>query len=256
MLKLSNLLQNTSAIAAAAAPSEFAMHALSRDANGLLTYTKVLWANTSESIAITDATGNGFAYNGIEELISGVTMSNVIHNLTKSSDNEVGEKSVISNTYLVSISTAGGNTQFKINGELSPVLYLRKGSTYKFVTEDPSTAGHPLFISTFPAGNTYDNEYIKGVEFSRSANLSSGSDTKVNTSNPLLFTVPVDAPKQLYYASGEDAGCYGIIRTEEPLTMTSRRKYEQVRFDNQKLTYYLNSQGYLVARYGADYSYT
>lgn len=255
MLKLSNLIQNTTAIAAAAAPSEFAMHALSRDANGLLTYTKVLWANTAESVSLTSPTGNGYAYNGIEEFISGFTLSNTMHNLTKSTDNEVGEKTVIANTYLVAISTAGGNTQFTINGDAAPVLYLRKGSTYKFVTEDPSTVGHPLFISTFPGGNTYSNEYLRGVEFSRSANSGGLSDSKVNTPNPLIFTVPVDAPKQLYYASGEDANCYGIIRTEEPLTMTSRRKYEQVRFDNQKLTYYINAQGFLVARYGADYSY-
>jgi hypothetical protein len=255
MLKLSNLIQNTSAIAAAAAPSEFAMHALSRDANGLLTYTKVLWANTSESVSLTDSTGQGFAYNGVEEFISGTTLSNVIHNLTKTTDNEVGEKSVISNTFLVAVSNTGGNTQYTINGQVAPVLYLRKGSTYKFVTEDPSTAGHPIFISTQPYGNTYSNEYLRGVEFSRSANSVGVTDSNVNTPNPLTFTVPVDAPKQLYYASGEDANCFGIIRTEEPLTNTNHRKYDQVRFDNQKLTYYLNSQGFLVARYGADYSY-
>ena len=257
MLKLSNLLQNTSAIAAAAAPSEFAMHALSRNANGELVYTKALWANTSETISLT--TGAGFAYNGMEEFIAGMTLSSDMHNLTKITDNEVGERSVISNTFLVAVTGTGANVQFTINGVTAPTLYLTKGSTYKFVTEDPSTVGHPLFISTQPVGNTYANEYLLGVEFSRSANAGGGvivSDPKVNTSNPLIFTVPVGAPLQLYYVSGEDANCYGIIRTEDALTNTKNRQYEQVRFDNQKLNYYLNANGFLVARYGADYSYS
>jgi hypothetical protein len=257
MLKLSNLYQNTSAIAAAAAPAEFAMHALSRDANGLLTYTKVLWANTAESVNITNMTGKGFAYNGMEEFINGYTLSDAMHNLDKISTNQVGEKTVIANTFLVRVTSVGGNTQYTMNNETSPVLYLTKGSTYKFVTEDKSTISHPIFISTTPAGGSYTNEYLYGVEYSRSANVSTLTpDANTSTSNPLTFTVPVDAPKQLYYASGNDAGCFGIIRMEEALTNTANRKYEQVRFDNQQLNYYINSQGFLVARYGADYSYT
>jgi hypothetical protein len=257
MLKLSNLYQNTAAIAAAASPSQFALHALSRDANGLLTYTKVLWANTAESVNLTNGTGNGFAYNGMEEFISGFTMSNAMHNLDKITDNQIGEKNVIINTFHVRVTSIGGNVQYTINNNTSPVLYLTKGSTYKFITEDKSTIGHPIFISTAPAGGTYTNEYLYGVEYSRSANVSTLTpDANTSTSNPLTFTVPVDAPKQLYYASGNDVGCFGIIRMEEALTNTANRKYEQVRFDNQQLNYYLNAQGFLVARYGADYSYT
>ena len=40
------------------------------------------------------------------------------------------------------------------------------------------------------------------------------------------------------------------------MTNLKHRKYEQVRFDNQKLTYYMTEDGFLVARYGQDYTYT
>jgi hypothetical protein len=248
MLKLSNLIQNTSAIAAAAAPSEFAMHALNRDANGLITYTKVLWANTSETVNLTD--GTGFAYNGIEEFISGQTLSGTEHNLTLKTESISGEKDIISNTFFVRVN--GG--QFYLNGNTTPniPIELRKGSTYKFITEDYSTQTHPIFISTTATSGSYSGEYLKGVEYSRSANNGGTNNT---VSQSLIFTVPMDAPKQLYYSSGTDANCYGIIRISESFTNTNKRTYEQVRFDNQKLTYYINANGYLVARYGADYSY-
>ena len=39
-------------------------------------------------------------------------------------------------------------------------------------------------------------------------------------------------------------------------TNSVHRKYEQQRFDNNKLFYYINSRGYLVARYNRDYTHT
>ncbi len=47
---------------------EFAMHGLDRDADGKLTYSKVLWDGTD---AVTVNSG-GFAFNGLEEMIEGV----------------------------------------------------------------------------------------------------------------------------------------------------------------------------------------
>ena len=47
---------------------EFALHGLDRDADGKLTYTKILWDGTD---AVTVNTG-GFAFNGLEEMIEGV----------------------------------------------------------------------------------------------------------------------------------------------------------------------------------------
>jgi len=39
-------------------------------------------------------------------------------------------------------------------------------------------------------------------------------------------------------------------------TNLNARRYEQVRFDHQKLCYFINSDGFLVARYGTDYDYS
>ena len=47
---------------------EYAYHAFKRDADGLLTYTKVK-LNGTESIDLTDDTG--FAYNGLEDMLDG-----------------------------------------------------------------------------------------------------------------------------------------------------------------------------------------
>jgi hypothetical protein len=43
---------------------------------------------------------------------------------------------------------------------------------------------------------------------------------------------------------------------EQWQTQSVHRKYEQTRFDNNKLFYFINSRGYLVARYNRDYTHT
>ena len=259
MFKLSNLIQNTNAITEAAAPSQFAMHALDRDSEGLLTYTKVLWANTNETVDLTD--GSGFAYNGIEEFVMGTSLGGIQYNLTNINDSTSGMGDVLDREYVVRVIQANGVPVFTFNGdpEANPTLNLFRGSTYKFNTFDGSTEGHPFFISTTPIGNTYDNEYLEGVINSRSANDGGGfitTNANVATSEPLVFTVPMDAPTQLYYASGQDSNTYGFITISTELTNTNKRRYEQIRFDNQKLFYYISNTGYLVARYGADYNYS
>ena len=89
MLNLTDLLVNKNNLAQDTPSSQLAFHGLYRDANGKLTYTKALFANTQESVALTD--GTGFAYNGIEELIRGTTDSGVAHNNVPLYQNEVGE---------------------------------------------------------------------------------------------------------------------------------------------------------------------
>ncbi len=258
MLKLSNLIQTTGAITDAAAPSQFAMHALNRDSEGLLTYSKVFWANTSETVDLTD--GSGITYNGLEELITGFSIGNTNFNLTRGRESESGVAELLDNTFVVRVVVSGSNTSFTINGntEINPALELYRGSTYKFITEDPSTQNHPLFISSAPSSGSYTNEFLKGVQYSRSANDGNGFITvnaNVATSETLVFKVPMDAPNQLYYSSGQDNNCFGTLTITAELTNPKHRKYEQVRFDNLQLSYFLNSNGFLVARYGADYSY-
>jgi len=76
--KLSDLIQsNSNIIAQSAVGAELAMHALKRDEDGLLTYTKVKW-DSDEEIAMT--TGDGFAFTGVEEFVEGINIDGVVAN--------------------------------------------------------------------------------------------------------------------------------------------------------------------------------
>lgn len=59
---------------------ETAIHALKRDADGLLTYSKIK-LNGAESLELSN--GQGQAFDGIEEFIKGVTPSGVVQILFK-----------------------------------------------------------------------------------------------------------------------------------------------------------------------------
>lgn len=84
MANLSDLVKSNSLKAEQSTVSDqFGMHALNRDADGLLTYTKVLW-NSSEEIDMT--TGAGLAYAGVEEMVSGLSADGVPHNETRRID--------------------------------------------------------------------------------------------------------------------------------------------------------------------------
>lgn len=243
MSKLSDLLKARDRSVDALTPSETAFHALSVDDDGLLTYTKVLW-NSNETIDMTD--GSGFAYLGVEELVDGFSISNTFHNLIGRDYDEVGEKNVLNVTFQVTAT----NGQYILDGNTMPALRMTRGVTYTFNMIDPTTNGYPLYISTQAAGNNYNNIYKVGVANSKSEY--GGQYTL------LSFTVPMDAPDTLYYASGNHANCYAKISIDDrdELTNLNNRKYDQVRFDNQKLTYYMNEDGFLVARYGQDYNYS
>lgn len=256
MSKLSDLLKARDRSMDAVTPSETAFHALNVDDDGLLTYTKVLW-NSNGSIDMTD--GSGFAYLGVEELVEGKTLSDVFHNYIDNNDEEVGEKILAG--YDVHVTTTDVNTnnpRFVLDGLVNRGLTFVRGATYRFIVSDQSTQGFPLYISSQASGNNYSNEYLNGIVNSRTSSGGSDSDARAQTDQPLTFTVPNEAPDILYYASGNHANCYGkiTIKDKDELTNLKHRKYDQVRFDNQKLTYYMNDDGFLVARYGQDYSYS
>ena len=259
MIKLTDLIKTTNDITEAAQPSQFAMHAFTRDQEGLLTYTKALWANTSESIELTD--GSGLAFNSLEDFISGYTPSGTFVNNTMKADRENANKTLNSKTFYVRVTDRNtSDPKYVFDGTTQPTLFLEKGVTYTFNTDDASTQGFSLYISAVAGDSNYVNEFINGVSYSHSSNdaVISSLLTGNNTVTPasLIFTVPFTAPDVLYYSSGENANCFGIIQVSDASVDISRRRYDQVRFDNQKLTYYISNNGFLVARYVADYSYS
>lgn len=263
-MNLTDLLNNKNNLAQDTPSSQLAFHGLYRDADGKLTYSKALFANTQETIALTD--GTGFAYMGMEELIRGTTDSGVAHNNVRIDQNEVGDKDVQSKTIRVLVKN--GNYVFQVEGmpntfngsgypnDSNIELELTYGATYTFDMSDPSTQGYPIYISTQPSGANYNNEWLLGVTNSRSAYNGVSGDLQTQSSGPLTFTIPSDAPARLYYASGNHSNVYGIINIRRENTNLKHRKYEQVRFDNVKVNYYINSRGFLVARYLNDYDYS
>jgi hypothetical protein len=262
MANISDIINQTNLLATGTPSSSFAFHGLKTDANGLLTYTRALFANTQETVTLTD--GAGFAYTGMEELVRGTTDSGVVHNTIYKGLNEVGDKALQSKIFYITVKN--NNFVINLNGYSQDQngtypnreLQLVWGATYTFNVNDPSTQGYPIFISTQPSGGTYANEYLKGVVNSRSEYGGSQGDLNALSSGPLQFTVPSDAPSTLYLASGNHTNVFATLNigAQRATTNLSHRAYSQVRFDNIQLYYYIDGRGNLVARYNNTYNYT
>jgi hypothetical protein len=80
--------------------------------------------------------------------------------------------------------TNSGTGAYVIDGASNPTLTLYRGVTYYFSI---NASGHPFFIQTVSGAYSAGNVYASGV---------TGAGTQVGT---LTFTVPLDAPSNLYY---------------------------------------------------------
>lgn len=234
---------------------ETSMHALTRDADGFLTYTKIN-VNGSDPLQMTN--GQGLAFENIEEFVTGVTASGVVHNSVPKGDTEVSRKKFLGRDFQVKILAAQtGTPTFEIDSDPTDYLDLVKGATYRFSVADPSTEGYPLYISTVASGGDYSNEYLVNVTNSRTSYGGHDSDMQSYSDQPLTFTVPADAPDELYLVSGNHQNLVLTLYTTRQTQHADlkNRYYDQVRFDDRKVTYFINDDGFLVARYNADYSY-
>ncbi len=235
---------------------ETSMHALTRDDTGLLSYTRVN-VNSTDSMQLSN--GQGLAYESLEEFVSGTTASGVTQNAVPKGDSEVSRKKFLGKDFQVKIINPNSAIPyFEIEGVRLSYLDLVKGATYRFIVEDPTTQGYPLYISTTPTGNNYNNEYLIGVINTKSSYGGHDSDLQSYTSQPLTFTVPPNAPEVLYLVSGNPTTLNITLYTSRQTQHADlkNRYYDQVRFDDKKVTYFINSDGFLVARYNSDYNYT
>ena len=235
---------------------ETSLHALTRDADGLLTYSKIN-VNGNEELKMTN--GQGLAFESVEEFVTGVTASGVVHNSVPKDDVEISRKKFLGKDFQVKIlNSQTGTPSFEIDSEPTDYLDLVKGATYKFIVADPSTEGYPLYISAVPTGGDYANEYLVNVTNSRTSYGGHESDLRSYTDQPLTFTVPADAPDELYLVSGNHTNLKITLYTSRQTQYADlkNRFYDQVRFDDRKLTYFINEDGFLVARYNADYDYS
>lgn len=221
-----------------------AMHALRRDVDGNLIYTRIEMTS-NESAILTN--GQGPAYDGMDEFIGGVTPSGVVHNSVQYGTNEVGRKAFLGKDYSVSFTS---NQKIYLDNNLVYEIDIVTGATYRFITENPTTQGYPLYISTQPYGQNYGNEYLQGVINSRSSYGGPASDINSNTTEPLTITVPEDAPSKLYLASGNHTNTYLTMHVNRlPHANLKNRYYYQVKWDDARVTYFINEDGFLVARY-------
>ena len=103
----------------------------------------------------------------------------------------------------------------EIQGD-NPILTLYRGATYTF---NVTATGHPFYFSTDSGDNyssgTYYGEYTDGVTGSRT------------DSGTITFTVPTDAPEELFYFCGNHSVMYGIVDIEDypANTATATTKY-------------------------------
>ncbi len=79
--------------------------------------------------------------------------------------------------------SSGNYAWFTVDGENNKTLTLTRGQTYTIQANVP---GHPVWIKT-QRGAQRDNAYNQGV---------TGNGTAVGE---ITFTVPMDAPKELFY---------------------------------------------------------
>lgn len=80
--------------------------------------------------------------------------------------------------------TNSGSGAYLIDGASNPTLTLYRGVTYYFSI---NATGHPFYIQTVSGAYSAGNLYASGV---------TGAGTQVGT---LTFTIPLDAPSNLYY---------------------------------------------------------
>lgn len=92
--------------------------------------------------------------------------------------------------------TNSGSGAYLIDGASNPTVTLYRGVTYYFSI---SASGHPFFIQTVSGAYSSGNLYTSGV---------TGAGTQVGT---LTFTVPLDAPSNLYYVCQNHSAMNGAF---------------------------------------------
>ena len=233
--------------------TDSAFHGLRVDRLGNLIYSKIKLTG-NESIEMTN--GNGIAYTGIEEFVRGTTESGVRHNEIPFGEHEVSRKDSYGEDFQVEVrESTSQNPVLTVANNTSQEIDLVKGATYRFIVSDQTTEGFPIYISTAIGASGFDNEYTKNVKNSRTAYGGSQSDLNALTDQPLEFTVPNDSPDILYLSSGNHADVYIKMYTNRlGLADLVNRRFNQVRFDEVNVTYYINDDGFLVARYNNEIS--
>jgi hypothetical protein len=131
-----------------------------------------------------------------------ITQANIgsIYNQLNTLDANVGSYEAYANIYLNTAATFtvtdSGSSQYIIDGENNPALYLIRGQRYNFSVD---AIGNSFWIKTAPSIGSGD-QYNIGV-------TNNGEDSGL-----LVFDVPLTAPDVLYYVSQFDAAMTNELR--------------------------------------------
>ena len=166
----------------------------------------IIVSNTTQSTsttsgALTVAGGAGIA-GALYITNTGDVSANIgsIRTQLNTLDANIGSYEAYANIYLgisaTFVITNSGSTEYVINGESNPVLYLIRGQRYNFSL---NASGHPFWIKTAPSIGVGD-QYNTGV-------FNNGDDI-----GTISFEVSLTAPDVLYYVSQFDAAMTNELR--------------------------------------------
>lgn len=114
-------------------------------------------------------------------------------------------------TFTVTVKSVGGN-RYHVDGVDRPTLTFKRGSVYVFDMSDESNFGHPLAFSQ--AFDGASSSYTQGVVDNY------GTNPPGTPGSSVTFTVPSDAPSQLYYyctVHGQNMGSSAASTVTSPL---------------------------------------
>ena len=173
--------------------------------NGFMTFgTGSVAFNLSPSVPPLPKIMVGAADNSVQRMYSG--LENVIGSATYTVQN-------------------AGASAYVIDSASNPSLLLKRGWTYTF---NINASGHPFYIKTEAVTGT-GSAYDTGV---------TGNGTEVGT---LTFTVPLDAPSNLYYICAFHASMVGTISVVD-----APRTYRIILEGNASTTGAINSPGMIT----------
>ena len=205
--------------------NDFTVHALRRDKDGLLHYTQ---ARSTEDVVYDFHRTDGEEYTDFLQGVEYVEAGSV----TRTHTFAVGDQGL---DYLIT----GSDRKNSFNEYVNPTLTIHVGDTIEFVVNTP---GHPLVLKTVQGTGTTD--LVVGA-------------TNQSTINGTLTWTP-DSTGSFYYQCEYHNSMYGILNVvnqERSYTNDPDDKYQQFRFDFRRLTYFIDDDGYLVARLNKDYDH-
>jgi len=206
--------------------NDFTIHALRRDKDGMLRYTK---ARSTEDEVYDFHRTDGEEYKDFLQGVEYVEEGSVVRTHTFSVKPEGGVYKV-----------TGSDRKNTFNEYSQPEITIHVGDRIEFVTVAP---GHPLVLKT--------------VQGTGVTNLVVGA-TNQGTINGTLSWVP-NSVGTFYYQCEYHNSMFGkltVINQERSYTNDPDDKYQQFRFDFRRLTYFIDDEGYLVARLNKDYDHT